>query len=299
MQAGKRLSKKASNRLWFWLFVGPALFAFVLAVVVPFLIGIYYSFFSWDGIPLNPKTFVGVSNYIRLFSDSRFLISGWRTILFTFICVLTVNFLGMGFALLVTTKLKVRNLARGIFFAPYMIGGLLLGYIWQFIFSTVFKAIGESTVFGGLLFNWLIDKQYAFLALIVVNTWKLAGYIMVIYIAGLENIPGDVMEAAVVDGATYFQRLRRIVLPLLMPSVTIALFLSLSNSFKIYDVNLSLTGGGPANATELFAMNIFSEIFKSNNFGYGQAKAIVFFLLVAVITLAQTALTKRNEVEMV
>lgn len=293
-----RLSKRATNNLWFVIFVVPTLAAFLFAVVVPFLIGIYYSFFSWDGIPLNPKTFVGVSNYTHLFSDARFLQAGGRTFVFTFFSVISINIVGLFFALLVTSKLRTRNLARGIFFAPHMLGGLLLGYIWKFVFSNVFKNLGATLGMEHIFFNWLINKEYALAALVVVNTWKMAGYIMIIYIAGLESIPGDVMEAASVDGANYFQRLRNITFPLLMPSFTIALFLSLSNSFKIYDTNLSLTGGGPANATELFAMNIFSEIFKSNNYGYGQAKAIVFFVLVACITVLQTSITKKREVEM-
>lgn len=294
----RKISKRAANNLWFALFVVPTLCAFIAAVIVPFLIGIYYSFFSWNGMPLSPKTFVGLSNYTRVFSDSRFLYSGKATIIFAFFSVISVNLFGLFFALVVTTKLKTRNLGRAVFFAPHMIGGLLLGYIWKFIFIEAFKAIGDATGWEGFFFNWLIDKKYAMAALVVVNTWKMAGYIMVVYIAGLQNIPTDVMEAANVDGAGYFQRLYKIVFPLLMPAFTISLFMSLSNSFKIYDVNLSLTNGDPMRATELFAMNIFSEIFKANNFGYGQAKAILFFVFVAVITVAQTALTKRNEVEM-
>jgi raffinose/stachyose/melibiose transport system permease protein len=158
--------------------------------------------------------------------------------------------------------------------------------------------IGETTGWSGFFFNWLLDPQYALIALVVVFTWQMAGYTMVIYIAGIQGIPDDVLEAAWVDGANAWQRLTRIKFPLLMPSFTICLFLSLSGAFKIYDVNLSLTNGGPVNKTEMFAMNIFNEIFGYGHYGLGQAKAIVFFLIVALITLTQVILTKRREVQM-
>ena len=165
-------------------------------------------------------------------------------------------------------------------FMPYLIGGLLLGYIWQFILGDCMATLGEMTGRTDLFFYWLSNKQFAFIGLIVVATWQMAGYMMIIYIAGLQSISDDVLEAASVDGASYWQTLFRIRLPLLMPSITICLFLTLSNCFKIYDVNLALTGGGPANATEMVSMNIFNEIFAKSNYGYGQAKAIVFFIIV-------------------
>lgn len=181
---------------------------------------------------------------------------------------------------------------------PYLIGGLILGYIWKFIFTDAFQAIGEMTGLTGIFFNWLLNPRFALAALVVVSTWQMAGYIMIIYITGIMAIPDEVMEAAQVDGAGFWQTLFKIKFPLIMPSFTICLFLTLSNSFKIFDVNLSLTGGGPSNATEMFAMNIYNEIFSLNHFGYGQAKAIIFFLVVAVITMVQVSITKRREVEM-
>lgn len=270
---------------------------FIVVVIVPFLTGVYYSFVSWDGLPKNPMKFVGFANYAKAFQDTRFLSSLERTTVFTLITMVTVNVLALGFALVVTSKLRLRNVGRVMIFMPYLIGGLLLGYIWQFILGDCMATLGEMTGRTDLFFYWLSNKQFAFIGLIVVATWQMAGYMMIIYIAGLQSISDDVLEAASVDGASYWQTLFRIRLPLLMPSITICLFLTLSNCFKIYDVNLALTGGGPANATEMVSMNIFNEIFAKSNYGYGQAKAIVFFIIVGVITMFQVRLTSKREVE--
>jgi raffinose/stachyose/melibiose transport system permease protein len=182
-------------------------------------------------------------------------------------------------------------------FAPYMIGGLILGYIWKFILGDAFRSIGEKTGLTGIFFNWLLNPRAALLGLTVVITWQMAGYIMIIYITGIQSIPDEVLEAAKIDGANSWQTFLGIKFPLIMQSFTISLFLSLSNCFKIFDVNFSLTGGGPYSSTELFAMNIYHEIFSLNNYGYGQAKAIVFFAIVAAITLVQVTITKKREVE--
>lgn len=289
---------KRSNWGWYALFVVPLLLIFITVVIIPFIIGIYYSFFDWDGISANPMVPVGLENYIALFSDSRFMDSAWITIKFTFLAVIAVNVVGLTFALLVTSKLRTANIARTFVFMPYLIGGLLLGYIWKFVFSDVFVLIGEWTGLDSIFFNWLMHPDYALYALVIVFTWQMAGYIMIIYIAGIQSIPGEVIEAAKIDGANLWQRTRRIVFPLLMPSFTISLFLTLSLAFKIYDTNLSLTGGGPANATELFAMNIYNEIFGYANYGFGQAKAVIFFVIIAVISMTQVYITKKREVEM-
>ncbi len=291
-------NKKLKNFGWYALFVFPLLFVFATVVLIPFIIGVGYSFFSWDGLPLNPKIFVGISNFTKLFSDGRFLSSAVHTVIFTLVAIVTINVLGLAFALVVTTKLKVRNVARTMLFMPYLIGGLILGYIWKFIVGDAFAAIGEATGWGGIFTNWLLDGKLALAAMVVVATWQMAGYIMIIYITGIQAIPDDVIEAAQVDGAGFWQTLLKIKFPLLMPSFTICLFMTLSNCLKIFDVNLSLTGGGPQNATEMFAMNIYNEIFSLNNYGYGQAKAIIFFLVVALVTLIQVSITKKREVEM-
>lgn len=291
-------AKKRRDAAWYCLFVLPLVIIFSIIVVIPFIIGIVYSFFKWDGLPMNPKIFEGFSNYVRLFSDERFMSSALHTVIFTVVAVVLINILGLTFALIVTTKLKTRNVARTMLFMPYLIGGLLLGYIWKFIFGEGFNIIGEMLGAENVFFNWLTDKNLALVALIIVATWQMAGYIMIIYITGIQGIPDDVIEAAAVDGAGFWQTLFKIKFPLIMPSFTICLFMSLSNSFKIFDTNLSLTGGGPNNATEMFAMNIYNEIFKLNNYGYGQAKAILFFLVVASITLVQVSITKKKEVAM-
>lgn len=286
------------KKRWFALFTVPLFLVFTLVVIVPFLNGVYYSFVSWNGLPKNPMKFVGIQNYLKVFKDARFLRSLGRTTTFTLITMVSVNVLGLAFALLVTSKLRTRNAARVMIFMPYLIGGLLLGYIWQFVLGDCMATLGEMTGRPDWFFYWLSNKQFAYIGLIVVATWQMAGYMMVIYIAGLQSISDDVLEAANVDGANYWQALTRIRLPLLMPSITICLFLTLSNCFKIYDVNLALTGGGPANSTEMVSMNIFNEIFSKSNYGYGQAKAIVFFLIVAVITMFQVRLTSKREVEL-
>ncbi|WP_090868186.1 carbohydrate ABC transporter permease [Oceanobacillus limi] len=283
---------------WFALFTIPLLLIFVTVVIIPFLMGIYYSFFDWDGIGANPMVFVGLDNYLQLFSDTRFMDSAWITVKFTILALITVNILGVTFALLVTSALKTVNAARAMLFMPNLIGGLILGYIWQFIFTDAFKIIGEATGFESVFFNWLLNPDYSLYALVFVFTWQMAGYMMIIYIAGIQGISNDVIEASMIDGASYWQRLRKIILPLLMPSFTICLFLTLSFAFKIYDVNLSLTGGGPVNSTELFALHIYNEIFGYGNYGFGQAKAVIFFVIVAAVTLTQVYITKKREVEM-
>ncbi|HZG75982.1 MAG TPA: sugar ABC transporter permease [Paenibacillus sp.] len=289
---------KTKERAWYAVFTAPLLLIFITVVIIPFLIGIAYSFISWDGIPANPKVFVGFDNFVALFQDERFLTSAWNTLKFTILALIAVNALGLMFSLIVTAGFKTSNLARTLIFMPNLIGGLILGYIWKFIFTDGFKQIGAMTGFESVFFNWLIHPDFALYALVVVFTWQMAGYTMIIYIAGINGISEEVMEAAKVDGANLWHRLTKIVFPLLMPSFTVCLFLTLSGAFKIYDVNLSLTNGGPMHTTELFAMNIFNEIFGYGNYGLGQAKAIVFFVVVAAVTLTQVVITKRKEVQM-
>lgn len=286
------------KKFWYAVFVLPLMTAFIITVILPFILGIGYSFVSWNGLSRTPRVFVGLDNFSKVFSDKKFLNSLGRTTAFTLITVVFVNVLALVFSLAVTNRrLRGHNVARAMLFMPYLIGGLILGYIWNYVLGQGLSLIGESTGYKSVFFNWFSNREFAFLAMIVVSSWQMAGYMMIIYIAGLESISGDVIEAAQVDGAGYWQNLFFIRLPLLMPSVTICLFLTLSNCFKIYDVNLSLTGGGPSNATEMISMNIFNEIFVRSNFGMGQAKAMVFFVIVAAITLLQVKLTSLREVE--
>ncbi|OBZ17744.1 MULTISPECIES: carbohydrate ABC transporter permease [Bacillales] len=287
-----------NKKLWYFIFTMPLFLVFCIVVLVPFLIGIYYSFISWGGIASTPKVFVGFDNYSALLQDKRFLASAWNTIKFTVFALFSVNLFGLVFALLVTSGFKTSNLVRTLLFMPNLIGGLILGYIWRFIFTDGVKQIGSITGKDSIFFNWLIDSNYALIALVIVFTWQMAGYTMVIYIAGIQGISDEVMEAAKVDGANMWHRMTKIVFPLLMPSFTVSLFLTLSGAFKIYDVNLSLTNGGPIHHTELFAMNVFNEIFGYGNYGLGQAKAIVFFVIIALVTVTQVVITKRREVQM-
>ncbi|MCT2909594.1 sugar ABC transporter permease [Schleiferilactobacillus harbinensis] len=287
-----------SDKWWNMLFAVPTTLIFALVVLVPFCYGIYYAFFQWDGIAANPMTFVGFRNFANVFKDTQFMSSAVKTLIFTAAGVITINIFGMIIALLVTSKLKTRSLVRTFYFMPYLIGGLILGYIWKFIFSDGMAIIGQVTGLKSIFFNWLLSPNMAMVAMVVVFTWQMAGYIMIIYITGINAIPTDMIEAAQIDGADSWHIFWKVKIPLMMPSITIALFMTLSNCFKIFDVNLSLTGGGPAKSTELFAMNIYNEIFKANNYGYGQAKAILFFLVVAVFTLIQVSITRKREVTM-
>ena len=282
---------------WYALFVFPLMAVFITVVIIPFITGIGYAFVEWNGLAKVPKEFIGFQNFREVFQDQSFWSSLGRTVIFTTVTVCLVNIIALAFALMVTTKVGTRNVARTMFFLPYMIGGLILGYIWKFILGEGMSVIGEMLGRPDIFFNWLTNKQMAFVAIIVVAVWQMSGYIMIIYIAGLGSISEDVLESAAIEGTGPWMMLTRIKLPLIMHSITICLFLTLSYSFKVYDVNLSLTGGGPNHATQLISMTIFNEIFTKRKFGYGQSMAILFFILIAFITLAQVHFTSDKEVE--
>ena len=280
----------------FFLFMAPALVAFTLVQLIPTVMGIGYSFTDWNGIS-KAKHFVGVQNYITILtSDLSFRNAFIFTFLFSVCAVISVNLIGFVLATLVTQRIKGVNFLRGIFFIPNLIGGILLGFTWQFIFVQVFEAIGKKL---GILWlrGWLTDQRTGFLGLLIVVTWQLSGYMMMIYIAQLQNIPEDVLEAAELDNAVGWNRMRYIILPLMMPAFTIGLFLSISNAFKLFDQNLSLTGGGPVNSTQMLALNIYTTAFGENRFGLAQAKAVIFMIVVMAISVIQLSITKRREVE--
>jgi raffinose/stachyose/melibiose transport system permease protein len=280
-----------------WVFIGPALVFFTIIVVIPFLMSIYYSFTEWNGVTSHIK-FNGLENFRRiLFEDQDYRNAFWFTTRFTVMSVLMTNLLGFTLALLLTQALKSRNVLRTIFFMPNVIGGLLLGFIWQFIFVKGFSTIGELTHLAFFELPWLGDAPTAFWALVIVNVWQGSGYLMIIYIAALMNVPKDMIEAAYIDGATRWQMLRKITIPLIMPAVTVCLFLTISWAFKMFDLNISLTKGGPFNSTESVSLNIYQEAFRNNRYGLGTAKAFVFFIVVAVISTIQVVYTKRKEVE--
>ncbi|MGC6768460.1 carbohydrate ABC transporter permease [Enterococcus sp. LJL128] len=285
---------KHQKKTWFYLFAAPVVLALTLVVVVPFLYGVYYSFTNWDAVARGE--FIGLENYVNLLSDSGFWAAIGFTIKFAVVSIILINIIGLGLAMLVTSKFKGANILRTVFFMPNLIGGLILGFIWQFIFINAFGAIGDAIGNEGLK-TWLSTTQTGFWALVIVMCWQMSGYIMVIYISYLQNVDDALLEAADLDGATAWQKFWHVKFPLIMPGFTVSLFMTLSNSFKLYDQNLSLTNGGPYNSTQMVAMNIYNSAFVENKMGYAQSKAVIFFIIVAVISLAQVYLTKRKEVE--
>jgi len=284
------------KNLSFWLFLAPALIAFILVQLIPLFSGIYYSFTNWNGIDSTTVKWTGIQNYISAFKDATFIHSFLFTLKFTVLSLIVLNCISFGLALLVTRKSKLNNLLRTVFFMPNLIGGLILGFIWQFIFIQVFDAIGQATHIKWLL-GWLSTGNTGLAGLIIIMAWQMSGYLMVIYISSLENIPPETLEAAEIDGASEWQKIKNITIPLIRPAFTVSIFLTLSNSFKLYDQNLSLTAGGPAKATEMLAMNIYNTAFQFNLLGVAQAKAVIFFLVVAAISLTQVYFSKKGEVE--
>ncbi|MGW8958606.1 carbohydrate ABC transporter permease [Paenibacillus sp. NPDC055715] len=288
---------KSSQWLQQWIFVGPSTLVFVIIIVIPFMLGMYYSFTEWNGVA-NQAKWVGLDNFSHiLLDDDKFRTAFWFTVRFTVIGVVAANVIGFLLAYFLTKPLKSKNVLRTIFFMPNVIGGLLLGFIWQFIFVKGFAAIGESADLSFFNLPWLGDEITAFWGIVIVFIWQTAGYLMVIYISSLTNVPRDMLEAAEIDGASRIQILRTIILPLIMPAVTVCLFLAISWSFKMFDLNLSLTKGGPFDSTESVALNIYNEAFVNNRYGLGTAKALIFFIIVALVTSLQVRLTKSREVE--
>lgn len=293
-------------------FLIPALGGFLLMVVLPFMMGVYYSFTNWSGLNTGRQIFIGFENYIELFTDFRFFYSFFRTAVYSLSNIIAINAVAFGLALVVTQKLKLKNVYRAGFFMPNLIGGLVLGYIWQFVYN---QAIVE---FGGVFAtSLLINGDTAMLGLIIVVTWQYAGYIMMIYIAALQNVPMELIEASKIEGANALQRLRHILLPLVAQAFTISLFLTLVTSFKQFDTVQSLTQGNPVMLLPQWMMNlygvaslqtvlsldfiasdIYKEAFSRFNMGFGQAKAIIFFIILALISLVQVYFNKRREVEL-
>lgn len=285
------------GRRWFWCFVTPILAAFTLIVIIPLLVGIYYSFTAWNGRIDQVPAFVGLGNYIKVLGDEGFRNAFIFTSKFTIASAVLINTVGFSLALLVTRKLKTSNLMRTVFFMPNLIGGLILGFIWQFIFVGVFNGIGDKLGWA-FMKGWLSNERTGFWGLVIILTWQMAGYIMVIYVAALQNIPKELIEAAEIDGANAWQKTRHIIFPMVAPAFTVSVFLTLANSFKLFDQNLALTNGGPGNATEMLALNIYKSAFTFSKYGESQAKSIIFFLVVAGITLIQVYFNKKKEVEL-
>lgn len=280
----------------FCLFALPAVFVFITVVIVPFIYGMYLTFTDWNGVT-DAKHLVGFTNYLELFKDTGFWNSMLLTLKYVLCSVLLVNMVAFLFAYMLTSGIKGQNFFRTGFFTPNLIGGVVLGFIWQFVFSRILVNVGQSTGWGIFSTSWLSDPNKAFWSLVVVTVWQLSGYMMLIYVAGFTGMSEDVLEAASIDGATGFQRLKSIVMPLMVPSFVICLFLTLSRAFMVYDVNLTLTGGEPYGSTRLVAMHVYEKAFTARQYGIGQAEAVFLFLVVAVISGLQVYIGKKKEVE--
>ncbi|MEY2597219.1 MAG: hypothetical protein RL182_302 [Actinomycetota bacterium] len=277
----------------FLAFGATPLIIFTGVLVYPFMQGLFLTFTDWDGFDYTKVE--GIQNYTKSLTDPNFWTTMAFTLKFVIVSVIFVNLVAFGLALLVTSKLKSSNLFRTFFFIPNLIGGVVLGVIWQFIFNTAITSVARKFNVPFFQDSWLNDTNKAFWALIIVTVWQASGYMMIIYITGLISIEPEVVEAATVDGATPLKLLTAIKIPLMAQAFTISLFLTMRNGFMAYDVNLALTGGGPFRTTELISMHIFQEAFAFGHFGTGQAKAVIMFIMVAFAALVQVAVSKRME----
>ena len=272
---------------YYGIFALPASAVFAVVFLIPFALGIYLSFCNFTTV--SDSVFTGAENYIEALSDPDFRNALWFTVRFTLVSVVTVNVFAFSLALLLTGKIKGRNFFRTVFFMPNLIGGIVLGYIWQLIINGVLSSAGVTITY---------DPSYGFWGLEVLMNWQMIGYMMIIYIAGIGNIPKDLIDAAKVDGANAFGILRHVIIPMVMPSVTICLFLTITNSFKLFDANLALTDGAPSRQTAMLALDIYKTFYGAvGSQGIGQAKAVIFFLLLAIVSLIQLSLTRKREVE--
>ena len=307
MGKARFIGDKPRNSPLFFLFLLPSVFAFCMVIIIPFFMGIYYSLTDWAAITGTTVKWTGVKNYLAILKDLTFLHSFMVTAAYAVMSIFVLNVCAFFMALLVTSKLKFKGIYRAGFFLPNLIGGLILGYIWQFIFNNAIPSLG-----GAIGFTWLkehlflADRYLALLAIVIVGTWQYAGYIMMIYVASIQGISDSLLEAAKIDGARYWQQVRHIVFPLVAPAFTASMFLTLVNSFKQFDVNYALTAGGPSGmfmgralmTNQFLALNIFNTAFSYRQLAQGQAKAIIFFVVLAVISLIQVRGNKKREIEM-
>ena len=272
---------------YYGVFALPTTAVFTIVFLIPFILGIYLSF--CDFTTVTDSEFTGIKNYISAFSDTNFLNALWFTVKFTLVSVVSINVIAFSLALLLTNKIKGTNFFRTVFFMPNLIGGIVLGYIWQLIINGLLSSAGYTITY---------DPSYGFWGLVVLMNWQMIGYMMIIYIAGIGNIPKDLIDAAKVDGANSFGILRHVTIPMVMPSVTICLFLTLTNAFKLFDANLALTDGAPSRKTAMLALDIYKTFYGAvGSQGTGQAKAVIFFVLLGAVSLIQLSITRKREVE--
>ena len=269
------------------IFVLPTFAAFTIGFIIPFIMGIYLSFCKFTTV--TDAKLVGFSNYLKIFQDPTFVHALWYTALFTVVSVLTINVFAFTIAMLLTKAMKGTNIFRTVFFMPNLIGGIVLGYIWQLILNGVLSYFGRTLTYSA---------AYGFWGLVILMNWQQIGYMMIIYIAGIQNIPGELIEAAKIDGASKWQILKNVTIPMLMPSITICSFLTLTNGFKLFDQNMALTNGAPSDKSQMLALNIFDTFYGRTGWeGVGQAKAVIFFILVAAIAIIQLRATRSKEVQ--
>lgn len=281
--------EKAIKR-YFPIFLLPTLAAFTIGFIVPFLMGIWLSFCKFTTV--TDATFNGVENYVRAFQDTIFRHAFWYTALFAVVSLVVINIIAFLIALALTQKMRGTNIFRTVFFMPNLIGGIVLGYIWQILINCLLSNVGAQLI--------ALNSAAGFWGLIILTLWQQVGYMMIIYIAGLQSIPSDYIEAAKVDGATAWQTFWKVKIPNLMPTITICLFLSITNGFKLFDQNLALTGGAPAHSTEMLALNIYNTFYSRAGIawqGIGQAKAVIFCILVVAISMIQLKATRSKEVQ--
>ena len=287
-EKGRENMQNKMMKKYFPVFVLPTLLAFTIGFIVPFIMGVYLSFCKFTTV--TDAKFVGLQNYVKIFTeDGTFGHALWYTTAFTVVSVVLINVIGFAVALLLTKKIKGTNIFRTVFFMPNLIGGIILGYVWQLLLNGLLLQINKTLTYSSV---------YGFWGLVILMCWQQIGYMMIIYIAGIQNIPGELIEAAQIDGANKEQLLKHVIIPMVMPSITICTFLTLTNSFKLFDQNLALTNGEPSNMSEMLALNIYNTFYGRTGWeGVGQAKAVIFFILVGAIAMIQNRLTRSKEVQ--
>ena len=287
-EQGETIMNNKAMKKYFPFFVLPTLLAFTIGFIVPFCMGVYLSFCKFTTV--TDAKFVGFSNYAKIFTeDGTFVHALWYTAAFTVVSVILINVIAFAVAILLTKNIRGRNTFRTVFFMPNLIGGIILGYVWQLLLNGILMQFDRTLTYS---------SKYGFWGLVILMCWQQIGYMMIIYIAGIQNIPGDLIEAAQIDGANKRQLLKDVIIPMVMPSITICTFLTLTNSFKLFDQNLALTNGEPSNMSEMLALNIYNTFYGRTGWeGVGQAKAVIFFILVGVIAIVQNRLTRSKEVQ--